>query len=302
MQTFLNLMKINAFSGKYTRYMLILAAVFAFSVATTLENIHAQQPSDEQAQEEQTEETSEQSSEEKASDSAEADEESTEEAAVQEDNTLISLWQWHAAGDFWMYILDAFVVVTFMIVFERIYYYSVTKVSKKSFQQEMEDAIQSDGLSGAKGVIQQHEGQQIAGILGESISISGNDPDSFSRNVERESSNLIVRAERGLSVLAMVSTVAPLVGFLGTVAGMYSAFDSIANADTVNAKVVAGGIKTALVTTMYGLIAAIPAMVAFQLFNNTVNGYATKIEQASNLVYKELVKLTGKGASSGEGA
>jgi biopolymer transport protein ExbB/TolQ len=67
--------------------------------------------------------------------------------------------------------------------------------------------------------------------------------------------------ERGLVVLATIANVAPLLGFLGTVAGMISAFGAIAEAGQVEATLVAGGIKIALITTATGLIIAIPVNV-----------------------------------------
>ena len=68
--------------------------------------------------------------------------------------------------------------------------------------------------------------------------------------------------ERGLPVLATVSNVAPLLGFLGTVAGMISAFGAIAEAGQVEASLVAGGIKVALITTATGLLIAVPVNIS----------------------------------------
>ena len=69
--------------------------------------------------------------------------------------------------------------------------------------------------------------------------------------------------ERGLVVLATIANVAPLMGFLGTVAGMISAFGAIAEAGQVEASLVAGGIKIALITTAAGLIIAIPVNLSY---------------------------------------
>ena len=90
-----------------------------------------------------------------------------------------------------------------------------------------------------------------------------------------------------------MSTIAPLIGFLGTVSGMINAFDAIANADQVNAKVVAGGIKEALITTAAGLIVAIPTMSFYQFLTGKVNGFATEVEEGANKIYKELLRKKG---------
>jgi hypothetical protein len=74
--------------------------------------------------------------------------------------------------------------------------------------------------------------------------------------------------ERGLTVLATISNVAPLLGFLGTVAGMISAFGAIAAAGQVEASLVAGGIKIALITTATGLIDRHPGQRCVQLLRH----------------------------------
>ncbi|MCX7997827.1 MAG: MotA/TolQ/ExbB proton channel family protein, partial [Leptospiraceae bacterium] len=105
---------------------------------------------------------------------------------------------------------------------------------------------------------------------------------------------VIVLLERGLTILASVSTIAPLIGFLGTVSGMINAFDAIANADQVNAKVVAGGIKEALITTAAGLIVALPAMAFYQVLQSKINGFAAEVEEAANRIYKEYLRKKGE--------
>lgn len=77
--------------------------------------------------------------------------------------------------------------------------------------------------------------------------------------------------EKGLVVLATVANVAPLIGFLGTVAGMILAFGAIAQAGEVEATLVAGGIKVALITTASGLAIAIPVNIAHNWFVSQID-------------------------------
>ena len=92
--------------------------------------------------------------------------------------------------------------------------------------------------------------------------------------------------EKGLALLSGIGNIAPIVGFLGTVLGMISAFAAIAAATTVNAKVVAVGIQIALVTTAGGLLVAAPTLAMFYLFSHIIQvRYSlaeTIIEQASD--------------------
>ncbi len=90
--------------------------------------------------------------------------------------------------------------------------------------------------------------------------------------------------ERGLVVLATVANVAPLMGFLGTVAGMILAFDAIARAGDVDPALVAGGIKVALITTAAGLTIAIPVNIAYNYFVNRIDKLILDMEQGTQQV------------------
>lgn len=90
--------------------------------------------------------------------------------------------------------------------------------------------------------------------------------------------------ERGMVVLATVATVAPLMGFLGTVWGMIAAFAAIEIAGQVEASLVAAGIKIALITTAAGLIIAIPVNIAYNYFVTRIDRLIIDMEQGTNTV------------------
>lgn len=90
--------------------------------------------------------------------------------------------------------------------------------------------------------------------------------------------------ERGLVVLATVANVAPLMGFLGTVAGMILAFASIEAAGDVDPALVAGGIKVALLTTATGLAIAIPVNIAYNYFVTRIDSLILDMEQGTQQV------------------
>jgi len=90
--------------------------------------------------------------------------------------------------------------------------------------------------------------------------------------------------ERGLVVLATVANVAPLMGFLGTVAGMILAFASIEAANSVEPALVAGGIKVALLTTATGLAIAIPVNIAYNYFVTRIDSLILDMEQGTQAI------------------
>ncbi|NJD20829.1 MAG: MotA/TolQ/ExbB proton channel family protein [Gemmatimonadetes bacterium] len=101
--------------------------------------------------------------------------------------------------------------------------------------------------------------------------------------------------ERGLVVLATVANVAPLMGFLGTVAGMIIAFGAIEVAGDVEPALVAGGIKVALRTTAAGLIIAIPVNVAYNFFVTRIDQLIVDMEQGAQAVLNVAWDLDRRG-------
>jgi biopolymer transport protein ExbB len=109
--------------------------------------------------------------------------------------------------------------------------------------------------------------------------------------------------ERGLVLLATVATVAPLMGFLGTVWGMIEAFAAIETAGQVEAGLVAAGIKIALITTATGLAIAIPINIGYNYFVNRVDQLIIEMEEGVTAVTNLLWDLdnramTATGATS----
>jgi len=101
--------------------------------------------------------------------------------------------------------------------------------------------------------------------------------------------------ERGLVILATVANVAPLLGFLGTVAGMIMAFASIEAAGDVNPAMVAGGIKVALLTTATGLLIAIPTNIGYNFFVTRIDKLIVDMEQGTQQVLNLIWDLEKEG-------
>jgi biopolymer transport protein ExbB len=108
------------------------------------------------------------------------------------------------------------------------------------------------------------------------------------RAVETESMVCINSLENGFSFLVALGSLSPLTGFLGTVSGMIGAFRSIAEATEVNAQIVANGIYEALITTVYGLIIAIVAMIFHSVFTHIVDKFASEVEKTCSDLIAEI--------------
>jgi biopolymer transport protein ExbB len=111
---------------------------------------------------------------------------------------------------------------------------------------------------------------------------------------------IAARLEMGLPLLAGIGSVAPIVGFLGTVLGMIDAFSSIASASTVNAKVVASGIQVALITTAGGLVVAAPALIVYYFLSHILQGQGAEVDNTIVSISSRRKRLTEEGENSDE--
>lgn len=96
--------------------------------------------------------------------------------------------------------------------------------------------------------------------------------------------------DRGMIYLQAVATLAPIVGFLGTVTGMIKAFTAIAAAGEVEPTIVASGISEALITTATGLLIAAPVALFYAIFADRVNNFTRAMEETSNAFIDYLVE------------
>ncbi len=99
--------------------------------------------------------------------------------------------------------------------------------------------------------------------------------------------------ERGLTVLATIANVAPMLGFLGTVIGMIQAFAAIEEAGQVEPTLVASGIKVALITTAAGLSIAIPVNIAYNYFVSRVDTLIADMEKGAQAVLDLIWRIQG---------
>ena len=132
------------------------------------------------------------------------------------------------------------------------------------------------------------------------LSISGEHRDATLHRAEASvgavQAGLAKRLSGGLSFLASVGSTSPFIGLFGTVFGIMRSFIGIANSHTTNLAVVAPGIAEALMATGLGLIAAIPAVVMYNIFNSSITNYGTRSEQFVSELMNSLSRQLDKGA------
>lgn len=115
------------------------------------------------------------------------------------------------------------------------------------------------------------------------------------KSMENYGVHIVAALEKHLPILATVASVAPMLGFLGTVQGMVIAFGDIeSNAGQQNiVQAAAAGIRVALLTTCFGLIVGIPAYLAFNYFTSIINNFVLQVEaSAAELIEVVTLRLT----------
>ena len=122
--------------------------------------------------------------------------------------------------------------------------------------------------------------------------------DEMEKAIEQELQMYFDRMHRTLEYLSAIGSIAPLLGFIGTVSGMISSFQSIASANKVSVTLVAGGISEALITTGFGLIIAVVCLSGEHIFRFYLTLKAHRLEEEISALirkirYKELVEADG---------
>ncbi len=114
--------------------------------------------------------------------------------------------------------------------------------------------------------------------------------DAVEKSMENAAMIEMSYLEKGFVEMSSAITLAPMLGFFGTVAGMIEAFRNIAAQESVDAKVVAEGIMIALITTLAGLAIAIPVQFLYNIFTTMVDGLVIDMQRASEKVTEALIE------------
>lgn len=197
--------------------------------------------------------------------------------------------QFQKGGPF-MWPLLLCLVIGMAFVLERFYTLTRARTNVRALMGKVVGALRNEGLDAAIAVCEETRGP-IPAILHAGLRRSNISIDATEKAIESAGVVELSFLERGLLVLATVANVAPLLGFLGTVSGMIGAFDAIAAADQVNAKLVATGISEALITTASGLLVAIPMSIGHNYFVSQIDRFVIEMQETSADLVDTLVDL-----------
>lgn len=193
-------------------------------------------------------------------------------------------------GGFFMHFLLLSSIIGLVFIIERLWTLSRARTNVRRLMTRVVRALRENGVQGALEECEKTRGP-IAAILHSGLLRANYGPSAVEKAIETSGMIEMSFLERGLVAIATVGNVAPLLGFLGTVSGMISAFAAIAQAEQVSAKLVAKGIQEALITTATGLIIAIPMNIMHNYFVAQIDRFITEMEEASAELVNELVEI-----------
>jgi biopolymer transport protein ExbB len=183
-------------------------------------------------------------------------------------------------GGIFMWPILILFIFGLMICLERVYTLTRASLATRSFIPKLNKALKEEGVNAALGVCKSTPGP-IAEIFHAGLSRVSQGIDVVEKSIESAGSIEMAFLEKGMIWLATVISIAPMLGFTGTVSGMVNAFNAIAAANNISPAIVASGISEALLTTLFGLIVAMTIQIFYNLFTARVDAIIVDMEENS---------------------
>ena len=172
---------------------------------------------------------------------------------------------------------------------ERIVYLSLAEVNAKKLMGKIEGALEKGDVEGAKAIARNTRGP-VASICYQGLMRIDEGLDVVERSVVSYGGVQAGYLEKGCSWITLFIAMAPSLGFIGTVVGMVMAFDDIQQAGDISPTVVAGGMKVALITTIFGLIVALVLQVFYNYILAKIEEITSQMEDSSITLLDIIMK------------
>ena len=180
-------------------------------------------------------------------------------------------------------------VIGLAFCIERIVYLSLAEVNAKKLMGKIEGALEKGDVEGAKNIARNTRGP-VASICYQGLMRIDEGLDVVERSVVSYGGVQAGYLEKGCSWITLFIAMAPSLGFIGTVVGMVMAFDKIQQAGDISPTVVAGGMKVALITTIFGLIVALVLQVFYNYILAKIEEITSQMEDSSITLLDIIMK------------
>lgn len=188
-----------------------------------------------------------------------------------------------------MGIILVCLILGLAIAIERIITLNLATTNTKKLLSNVEDALEKGGVDAAKEVTKNTKGP-VASIFTQGMMRMSEGIEMVEKSIIAYGSVEMGRLEKGLVWVSLFISLAPMLGFMGTVIGMIDAFDAIEAAGDISPAIVANGIKVALLTTVAGLIVGVILQLFYNYLVSKIDGLVNDMEDASITLVDLLVK------------
>ena len=199
-----------------------------------------------------------------------------------------TLMKYMDQGGWIMWVPALFSIAALVVVIERGITYYKARINTSELLGKLRSALKKKNIKQAIEICESYR-SPISAILKSGLLKYGRNKEEVEKAMENAAVHEIARLERGLGILASVSNLAPMLGFLGTVVGMIASFDAMSKLN--DPAKVAEGISTALITTAGGLIVAAPTLLFYNMFTARIGGFIRDIESASNVLVETFGEI-----------
>ena len=163
---------------------------------------------------------------------------------------------------------------------ERIIYLALSEIDAKKMMKEIDAKLAAGDVEGAKTLCEAKRGP-VAAMCRQGLLRIGSSVDSIERSLSSYGSVQAANLEKGCSWITLFIAIAPSLGFLGTVIGMVMAFEQIQDAGDISPTIVASGMKVALITTIFGIIAALVLQVFYNYILSKIEHITSQMEESA---------------------
>lgn len=172
---------------------------------------------------------------------------------------------------------------------ERIIYLTLSEINAKKLMTDLEPLIMKGDIEGAKTICRNTRGP-VASICYQGLMRIDESMDDVERSITSYGSVQAANLEKGCSWITLFIAMAPSLGFLGTVIGMVMSFEQIQMAGDISPTIVAAGMKVALITTIFGLIAALIMQVFYNYILSKIEHITSQMEESAITLLDIIMK------------
>lgn len=206
-----------------------------------------------------------------------------------------------------IFVLAIMSISSLVVMAERIIVFRKTRKDSRNFASKMGAILAKGDLQQAANTTVGKDVGHLGRVIGSGLTAYRTSPqakdvvvESVARALERQAQREVQSLKRGLGVLATVGSTAPFVGLLGTTMGIVNAFQLMAAAGAGGLGTISAGIAEALITTAFGLLVAIPAVMAYNFLSGWVDSRSVDISESSNEFLDVVARHLGAGSHASQ--